>query len=64
MYNETVTLSATMTSITEASKVLVHELGHMIDIYFLKSRSGHTDPSSLFYDISWTEPTVMRSDMS
>ena len=64
MYNETVTLSATMTSITEASKVLVHELGHMIDIYYLKSRSGHSDPSSLFYDISWTEPTVMRSDMS
>ena len=64
VYNETVTLSATMTSITEASKVLVHELGHMIDIYFLKSRSGHADPSYIFYDISWTEPTVMRSDMS
>lgn len=64
VYNETVTLSATMTSLTEASKVLVHELGHMIDIYFLKSRSGHADPSSLFYDISWTEPTVMRSDMT
>jgi hypothetical protein len=64
VYNETVTLSATMTSLTEASKVLVHELGHMVDIYLLRSSGTKSDPSYGYYDISWDEPTVMRSDMS
>jgi len=64
VYNGKVTLSSTMTSLTEASKVLVHELGHMVDIYLLRETKKSTDPSSSYYGISWSEPTVMRATAS
>jgi len=38
MSNESVTLSGRMKSTSEMAKVLVHELAHMVDIYFLKQR--------------------------
>lgn len=62
--NEKVTLSGKMKSLTEVGKVLIHELGHMIDIYFLKSTKFGSDPSKSFYSISWSEPTVMKANMS
>lgn len=38
MSNESVTMSGRIRSLPEMSKVLVHELGHMIDIYLLRKR--------------------------
>lgn len=38
MSNESVTMSGRIKSLSEMSKVLVHELGHMIDIYLLRKR--------------------------
>jgi hypothetical protein len=64
MSNETVTLSGRIKSVSEMAKVLVHELGHMVDIYYLRSRGTKADPSRTFYTISWTEPTVLRSGMN
>lgn len=64
MSNESVTLSGRIKSTSEMAKVLVHELGHMVDIYYLKQRGRNSDPSKDFYAISWSEPTVIRSGMS
>ena len=64
MSNESITLSGRIKSLSEMAKVLVHELGHMVDIYYLRSRWTKSDPSKIFYTISWTEPTVLRSGMA
>jgi len=64
MSNESVTLSGRIKTNSEMAKVLVHELGHMIDIYFLKQRGRTADPSKKFYAISWSEPTVIRAGTS
>lgn len=61
MSNESVTLSGRIKSTSEMAKVLVHELAHMVDIYFLRQRGKTPDPSKDFYTISWSEPTVIRS---
>lgn len=63
MSNESVTLSPKM-PLSEMAKVLVHELGHMIDIYALKQKNFTPDPSKSFYAISWTEPTVIKSGLT
>ncbi len=64
MSNESVTLSGKILSLSELAKVLVHELGHMVDIYALKQQGFSTDPSQMFYTICWSEPTVLRSGLS
>ncbi len=64
MSNESVTLSGRIKSSSEMAKVLVHELGHMIDIYLLRKNADTSDPSKIFYAISWKEPTVLHSGMS
>lgn len=64
MSNQSVTLSSKISSLSEMAKVLVHELAHMIDIYALRQKNFIPDPSKEFYAISWTEPTVVRSNIS
>jgi len=64
MSDESVTLSGKILSLSEMAKVLVHELGHMIDIYVLRQEGFSADPSQTFYSISWLEPTVMKSGLS
>jgi hypothetical protein len=65
MSNETVTLSGRIKSVSEMAKVLVHELGHMVDIYYIRSRGTKAQIlQETFYTISWTEPTVLRSGMN
>lgn len=64
MSNQSVTLSGRIKSVPEMAKVLVHELGHMVDIYLLKQRGRNPDPSKEFYAISWSEPTVLRPGMA
>lgn len=63
MKNESITLSTSMKSLPEVAKVLVHEIGHMIDIYTLKSGISGKDISEDFYAISWSEPTVMKKGL-
>ena len=45
-------LSTTITNDSEQLKVFVHELGHIIDIFYLK-KGFFSDPSDIFYTISW-----------
>jgi hypothetical protein len=61
MTNESVILSGRIKSLSEMAKVLVHELGHMIDIYLLRTKWATPDPSKNYYAISWSEPTVLLS---
>lgn len=61
MYNESVTLGTGMKSLPEVSKVLVHEIGHMIDIYALKKTLSTSDLSEEFYKISWKDPATIKA---
>ncbi|OIP54572.1 hypothetical protein AUK10_00605 [Candidatus Gracilibacteria bacterium CG2_30_37_12] len=45
-------LSTTIPNDSEQLKVFVHELGHIIDIFYLK-KGFFSDPSDIFYTISW-----------
>ncbi len=45
-------LSTKIINDSEQLKVFMHELGHIIDIFYLK-KSLLADPSDAFYDISW-----------
>ena len=40
---------------SEFIKVLVHEMGHVIDIHYLVESRFQKDPSEEFYDISWLD---------
>ncbi len=64
MANGSVMISGKIKTLSEMSKVLVHELGHMIDIYFLKKKGLQADPSTQFYKISWSEPTIIKRGIS
>jgi hypothetical protein len=52
-----ISLSAGVTRDAEFLKLFVHELAHFIDIYRLTGDS-RTDPSYLFYRISWRDVTT------
>ena len=45
-------LAMSVSDESEQSKVLVHELGHIVDIFYLK-KGIFSDPSDIFYAISW-----------
>lgn len=45
-------LSTSIPSDSEQIKVFVHELGHIVDIFYLK-KGFFGDPSDTFYHISW-----------
>lgn len=64
MYNESITLGSGMKNLPEVSKVLVHEIGHMIDIYAFKKSLKKADISEDFYDISWKDATTIKSGVS
>ncbi len=61
MYNESITLGSGIKSLPEVSKVLVHEIGHMIDIYTFKQGIRKSDISEDFYRISWKDPTTIKA---
>lgn len=61
MYNESITLGSGMVNLPEVSKVLVHEIGHMIDIYALKKSLRKSDPSEEFYRISWKDTVTIKA---
>ncbi len=41
-------------------KLLIHEVGHYVDIYTLFSK-GESDISTEFYNISWSDKTTKKS---
>ncbi len=61
MKGRSITLSPYVTRDSEFIKLLVHEIGHYIDIYYLIP-NGSLDPSSLFYSISWQDKTLKKSN--
>lgn len=61
MYNESITLGSSMSSLSEIAKVLVHEIGHMIDIYTFKKTLKNSDLSDEFYRISWKDATTIKA---
>ncbi|MDD2916400.1 MAG: hypothetical protein PHH70_00995 [Candidatus Gracilibacteria bacterium] len=46
-------LSTLITNDTEEIKVFVHELGHIVDIFYLKKGVFGGDISDIFYSIAW-----------
>lgn len=58
MQGKSITLSANIVRDGEFLKLLTHELGHYVDIYTLV---GSTDPSDVFYRISWQDKTTKKS---
>ena len=57
-----ITLSATVSRDSEFVKLLVHEVGHFIDIYSLVAGSNDIDPSDVFYGISWQDKTTKKAN--
>lgn len=56
-------LSSAITNDSEMLKVLVHELGHVIDIFYLKKGTFSSDPSFDFYAISWDAYNIKKKGM-
>lgn len=54
-------LSSSISSDSERLKVFVHELGHIIDIFYLK-KGIFSDPSDTFYAISWESFQTKKKD--
>ena len=48
-------ISPNMSTDSEFIKVLVHEMGHVIDIRYLTASRFQKDPSEAFYAISWLD---------
>ena len=55
-------LSGKIPSDSENLKVLVHELGHIVDIYYLPLHGDGTDLSNEFYQVSWDDYAVKKKD--
>ena len=53
------TLSANINNLSEAVKVLVHEMGHIVDLHYLPNFWDY-DPSENFYNVSWASYNVKR----
>lgn len=61
MQGNLITLSSRVSRDSEFLKLFVHELGHFIDVYVLRSAQDSPDPSREFYDISWKTATVKKT---
>lgn len=62
MQGHLITLSPHVPKDSEFIKLLVHEVSHYVDIFFLTSgTSGEGDPSQIFYRVSWQDKTTKKS---
>lgn len=61
MQGTSITLSTSVNQEGEFIKLLIHELGHYIDIYKLVGTTSRTDPSEIFYGISWQDRTTKKA---
>lgn len=64
MTSELVSLVVPLASPSESVKVFSHELGHVVDIKFLKPGIVFGDPSEKFYDISWVDMATKKPGMA
>lgn len=55
-------LSGRIPSESENLKVFVHELGHVIDIFYLKQKENGSDISDEFYTLSWDSYNIKKSN--
>lgn len=55
-----VIVSTAMPTDSEKLQVFVHELGHVVDIHYLKPGIFGNDPSEEFYSISWETYKVKK----
>lgn len=55
-------LSGKIPSESENLKVFVHELGHIIDIFYLKQKEDGSDISDEFYTLSWDSYNIKKSN--
>lgn len=56
-----ITLSPSVPKDAEFIKLLVHEVSHYIDIFYLTSSlNGKEDPSQIFYRISWQDKSIKK----
>lgn len=53
---KTLTLSLKIPTVNESVAVFVHELGHIVDIQYLRKGTITADPSKTFYAVSWSSP--------
>lgn len=59
---KTITLSPHVTQDGEFLKLLVHEIGHYVDIFFLPAGdTKDSDVSNRFYEISWKDVSTKKS---
>jgi hypothetical protein len=58
----TLILSGKISGESESLKVFVHELGHIVDIYYLPTHEDGADLSNDFYSISWLDYNVKKKD--
>lgn len=62
MKGHLITLSPQVPKDAEFVKLLVHEVSHYVDIFYLTSDSSKwQDPSESFYNISWQDKTTKKS---
>lgn len=62
MQGRAITLSATVIRDSEFIQLLVHEIGHYVDIYTLVAWDNTRDPSDSFYSISWQDKTTKKAN--
>lgn len=56
-------LATSVSDDSERLKVFVHELGHIVDIFYLKKDILSADPSDRFYEISWDSYNTKKKEM-
>lgn len=62
MQGHLITLSPQVSKDAEFVKLLVHEVSHYIDIFYLTAdASKWQDPSQAFYNISWQDKSTKKS---
>ncbi|MFZ4461206.1 MAG: hypothetical protein ACOYN2_01310 [Patescibacteria group bacterium] len=59
-----VSMTVAIPTESEFLKVFVHELGHIVDLHFLKSGVLTSDPSDQFYEYSWVEYNQKKKGMT
>ena len=64
MQGRSITLSASVLSDSEFIQLFTHELGHYIDIYSIVADSKGSDPSDIFYRVSWSDKTTKNAGES
>lgn len=60
MTGKKITLSSTILKESEFVQLLLHEIGHYVDIYMLINTAYHDDSSSQFYTISWKNKNTKK----